>query len=64
MEEHAQMRRKKIKCESVPYMNSQFRKVICKRNIAHNIYKKYGHEFWEDTRREKDNVIASEKIRL
>ena len=61
IEEHAPVRCKKIKCESVPYMNYQLRKAIYRRNMARNKYKKYGHKYWEENRRERNNVVALRK---
>ena len=50
-----------MRCESVPYMNSQLRKAIYKRNMARNKYKKFGHKYWEENCRERNNVVALQK---
>ena len=61
---HAPVKRKLIKRESVPYMNSKLRKNIYQRNMIRNKYKKYGKQYWDENRRMRNKVVALRKKSL
>ena len=61
VDEHAPMKTKMIKCDSVPYMNSALRKAQYARNMARNKYKRFGKTHWEENRRHRNNVVAIRK---
>ena len=64
VDEHAPIKTKIIKCDSVPYMNSALRKAQYARNMARNKYKRFGNKFWEENRRHRNNVVAIRKKSL
>ena len=47
IDEYAPLKRKLIKQEAVPYMNSRLRKAMFSRNMARNKFRKYGKQFWQ-----------------
>ena len=61
VDDHAPMRVKTIKCDSVPYMNSQLRKAQYQRNMVRNKFKLYGKAYWEENRRHRNNVVSIRK---
>ena len=61
---YAPVKRKLIKRESVPYMNSKLRKTIYQRNMIRNKYKKYGKQYWDENRRMRNKVVALRKKSL
>ena len=56
--EHAPMKRKLVKQESVPYMNARLRKAIYKRNMARNKFRLYGKQYWHENRRQRNLVVS------
>ena len=42
---HAPMKSKFVKCNPVPYMNSQLRKALYARSMARNKFKKFGKSY-------------------
>ena len=58
IDEHAPLKTKTIKKESVPYMNSSMRKALYKRNMARNKFRKFGKQYWEDNRRKRNEMVA------
>ena len=53
IDEHAPIKVKTVKKESVPYMNSLMRKALYKRNMARNKFQKFGKKYWEENRKKK-----------
>ena len=49
---------------SVPYMNSQLRKAIYRRNMARNKFRKYGSAYWEENRVHRNKVVAIRKTSI
>ena len=49
IDEHAPMKTRIVKCDSVPYMNSALRKAQYKRNMIRNKFKRFGKHYWEET---------------
>ena len=58
IDEHAPVKKKLIKQESVPYMNGCLRKAMYQRNMARNKFRKYGKQYWQENRRQR-NLVAS-----
>ena len=58
---HAPVKCKNIKCNSVPFMNSQLHKAMNKRNMARNKFRKNGHKYWEEHRRQRNKTVAIRK---
>ena len=61
IDDHAPIRTKTIKSESVPYMNSCLRKAQYKRNMARNKFRIYGKSYWEENHRHRNNVVKIRK---
>ena len=61
IDDHAPIRTKTIKSESVPYMNYCLRKAQYKRNMARNKFRIYGKSYWEENRRNRNNVVKIRK---
>ena len=59
--EHAPIKTKIVKTASVPYMNSQLRKAIYKRNMVRNKFHKYGRTYWKENRIQRNKVVALRK---
>ena len=59
--DHAPIKTKVIKCNSVPYMNSQLRKTMYKRNMIRNKFRKYGKCHWEENRRMRNQLVSIRK---
>ena len=64
IEEHAPLKTKIIKKQSVPYMNACLRKAMYKRNMARNKYRNFGETFHEDYRRQRNLVVKIRKNSL
>ena len=62
--EHAPVKCKVVKKESVPYMNSRLRKAIYSRNMARNKFRKYGADYWEDYRKKRNEAVKIRKLSL
>ena len=58
---HAHCKTKVVKCESVPYMNSELHKALYKRNMARNKFRKYGKMYWEENRTHRNTVVSLRK---
>ena len=61
IDSHAPLKCKNIKCNSVPFMNSQLRKAMYKRNMARNKFRKNGCKYWEEHRRQRNKTVAIRK---
>ena len=61
IDHHAPCKSKLIKCDSVPYMNSELRKALYKRNMVRNKFRKFGKAYWEDNRIHRNNVVSIRK---
>ena len=61
---HAPVKSKILKHASVPYMNSQLRKSIYRRNMTRNKFRKYGSTYWEDNRIQRNKVVAIRKASI
>ena len=61
VDNHAPVKRKTVKSQSVPYMNSALRKAQYKRNMARNRFKRYGKSCWEENRRHRNLVVKIRK---
>ena len=64
IDHHAPLKTKRVKKDSVPYMNSKFRKSQYLRNMARNKYKTFGKQYWEVNRRQRNKVVAIGKQSL
>ena len=64
IEEHAPLKTKIIKKQSVPYMNACLRKAMYNRNMARNKYRKFGETFHENYRRQRNLVVKIRKQSL
>ena len=64
IDEHAPMKRKLIKQESVPYMNGRLRKATYQRNMARNKFRRYGKQYWQENRRQRNLVVSIRKQSL
>ena len=64
IDNHAPVRSKTLKKQSVPYMNGALRKAIYARNMARNKFKKFGNSYWELNRKHRNNVVAIRKRSL
>ena len=62
--EHAPVKSKILKRASIPYMNSQLRKAIYRRNMAQNKFRKYGSTYWEVNRIQRNKVVAIRKASI
>ena len=62
--EHASMKRKLVKQESVPYMNLRLRKAMYRRNMARNKFRLYGKQYWHENRRQRNLVVSLRKQSL
>ena len=60
--EHIPVKSKILKPATVPYMNSQLRKVIYRRNLAQNKFCKYGSTHWQDNRIQRNKFVAMRKV--
>ena len=61
IDEHAPMKTRVVKCDSVPYINSALRKAQYKRNIARNRFRRFGKQCWEENRRARNHVVKIRK---
>ena len=61
IDHHAPCKSKLIKCDSVPYMNSELRKALYKRNMVRNKFRKFGKAYWEENRIHRNNVVSIRK---
>ena len=61
IDHHAPCKSKLIKCDSVPYMNSELRKALYKRNMVRNKFRKFGKAYWEENRILRNNVVSIRK---
>ena len=61
IDEHAPMKTRIVKCDSLPYMNSAFRKSQYKRNMITNKFKRFGKQYWEENRRARNHVVKIRK---
>lgn len=61
IDDHAPIRSKCVKSDSVPYMNSRLRKAQYKRNMARNKFRLFGKAHWEENRRHRNNVVSIRK---
>ena len=61
VDNHAPVKSKTVKFQSVPYMNSALRKAQYKRNMARNRFKRYGKSCWEENRRHRNLVVKIRK---
>ena len=61
IDSHAPLKCKNIKYNSVPFMNSQLRKAMYKRNMARNKFRKNGRKYWEEHRRQRNKTVAIRK---
>ena len=64
MDSHAPIKTKIIKKESVPFMNSKLRKAQYKRNMARNKFRRFGKKYWNENRRQRNNVVKIRKQSL
>ena len=64
IDEHAPVKKKLIKQESVPYMNGRLRKAMYQRNMARNKFRKYGKQYWQENRRQRILVVSLRKKSL
>ena len=64
IDEHAPMKRKLIKQESVPYMNGRLRKAMYQRNMARNEFRIYGKQYWQENCRQRNLVVSIRKHSL
>ena len=55
--EHAPIKTKIIKKQSVPYMNAALRKSMYQRNMARNKFRKFGKKYWHDYKRKRNEVV-------
>ena len=62
--EHAPMKRKYIRQESVPYMNARLRKAMYSRNMARTKFRKHGKQYWHENRRQRNLVVSLRKQSL
>ena len=58
IDHHAPCKSKLIKCDSVPYMNSELWKALYKRNMMRNKFRKFGKAYWEENRIHRNNVVS------
>ena len=61
IDEYAPIKRKLVKQESVPYTNAQLRKAMYQRNMARNKFRKYGNQYWQENRRQRNLVVSPRK---
>ena len=61
IDEHAPMKTRVVKCDSVPYMTSALRKAQYKRNMARNRFRRFGKQCWEENRRARNHVVKIRK---
>ena len=61
IDSHVPLKCKNIKCNSAPFMNSQLRKSMYKRNMARNKFRKNGRKCWEEHRRQRNKTVAIRK---
>ena len=64
IDEHAPMKRKLIKQESVPYMNGRLRKAMYQRNMTRTKFSIYGKQYWQENRRQQNLVVSIRKPSL
>ena len=64
IDEHAPIKRKLVQQESVPYMNAQLRKAMYQRNMARNKFRKYGKQYWQENRCQRNLVVSLRKQSL
>ena len=64
IDEYAPIKRKLVKQESVPYKNAQLRKAMYQRNMARNKFPKYGMQYWQENRRQRNLVYSLRKQSL
>ena len=61
VDNHAPVKSKFVKKQSVPYMNSKLRKALYSRNMARNKFRTFGKKFWEENRRQRNRVVSLRK---
>ena len=61
IDEHAPVKSKIIKTQSVPYMNSRLRKAQYKRNMVRNKFRKFVCLYWEENRKERTSIVTIRK---
>ena len=61
IDHHAPCKSKLMKCDSVPYMNSELREALYKRNIVRNKFRKFGKAYWEENRIHRNYVVSIRK---
>ena len=61
IDHHATCKSKLTKYDSVPYMNSELRKALYKRNMVRNRFRKFGKAYWEENRIHRNNVVSIRK---
>ena len=62
--EHAPMKRKLVKQESVPYLNAHLQKAMYRWNMARNKFHLYGKQYWHENRRQGNLVVSLGKQSL
>ena len=55
---HAPIKKKWLKKKSPPFMNACMRKAIFKRNMARNLFYKFGKSHWEDFRMKRNTLVS------
>ena len=61
LDAHAPLKTKWVKKQSAPFMNSELRKTIFKRNMARNNFNNFGKSHWEDYRKRRNALTACRK---
>ena len=61
MDSYAPIKTKIIKKESVPFMNLKLRKAQYKKNMARNKFRRFGKKYWNENRRQRNNVVKIRK---
>ena len=64
IDEYVPIKRKLVKQESGPYMNAQLRKAMYQRNMACNKFRNNGKQYWQEIRRQRNQVIPLRKQSL
>ena len=57
IDSHAPVKTKIIRKESVPFMNSKLRKAQYKRNMTRNKFRRFCNKYWNENRRQRNNVV-------
>ena len=61
IDQHAPLKTKTVMRDSVPYMNGRLRKSLYQRNMARNKFKRFGAQYWEENRRQRNAVVSIRK---